>query len=319
MMRQFYCRYENDKKSIEMRSLNLDQLRALVEVVEQGSFSAAARRLNLTQPAVSLQIRELEGRIGLPLVERMGKRAFATAAGEELIEHARQLHTGVERALAAMRRYKDGWLGRVRIGTGDVMLTYLLPPVLHALRTTYPNIELVIFTGATTDVLQRIGRNEIDLGLVTLPVNERVFQTTPLRTETFVAILPPVEVDAPESLTPADLDRPDLICIQPGATMRQQVDEWLAAGAVRVRPAMEIDNNEAVKHAVAAGLGASVVPLCSLADAYTPPGLVVRPLRPALTWTLGLVQRRDKPDEPALRCIREALLTLAEGRRPERR
>jgi DNA-binding transcriptional LysR family regulator len=85
-------------------------------------FSAAARRLNLTQPAVSLQIRELEGRIGLPLVERMGKHAFTAAAGEELIEQ-----------------------------------------------------ELVIFISAATDVLQRIGRNEIDLGLVTLPVNERVF------------------------------------------------------------------------------------------------------------------------------------------------
>jgi DNA-binding transcriptional LysR family regulator len=106
----------------------------------------------------------------------VGKCAFANAAGEELIEHARQLHTSVERALAAMRRYKDGWLGRVRIGTGDVMLTYFLPPVLRALRTNYPNIELTIFAGATTDVLQRIGRNEIDLGLVTLPVNERVFR-----------------------------------------------------------------------------------------------------------------------------------------------
>jgi hypothetical protein len=75
MMRQFYCRYEDDKKSIEMRSLNLDQLRALVEVTEQGSFSAAARRLNLTQPAVGLQIGELEGRIGLLLVEDHGRIA----------------------------------------------------------------------------------------------------------------------------------------------------------------------------------------------------------------------------------------------------
>jgi DNA-binding transcriptional LysR family regulator len=173
-----------------MRSLNLDQLRALVEVVEQGSFSAAARRLNLTQPAVSLQIRELEGRIGLPLVERMGKRAYPTAAGGELIEHARRIAAETERALAAMRRHKDGWLGRVRIGTGDVMLSCLLPPVLRALRTTHPNIELVIFTGTTTDMVQRISSNDIDLGLVTLPVNERVVQTIPLRTETFVAILP---------------------------------------------------------------------------------------------------------------------------------
>ena len=299
-----------------MRGLNPDHLRALLEVAEQGGFSAAARRLNLSQPAVSLQIRELEDRLGVRLVERLGKRAYATAAGSELIEHARRIAAETERALAAMRRHKDGWLGRVRIGTGDVMLSYLLPPALRALRTTHPNIELVIFTGTTTDMVQRISSNDIDLGLVTLPVNERVFQTTPLRVEPFVAILPPAEADAPESLTPAALDRPDLIFLQTGATLRRQLDEWLAAGGVRTRPAMEISHTEAIKQTVAAGLGASLVPLCSVTGGYALPGLVVRPLRPALSWSLGLIQRRDKPNEPALHCVREALLTLADGYSP---
>ena len=77
-------------RSSEMRRLSLDQLHAVVEVVQLGSFSAAARNLNLTQPAVSLQVRELEQRLGVQLVERLGKRAYATAAGAELIERARQ-------------------------------------------------------------------------------------------------------------------------------------------------------------------------------------------------------------------------------------
>ena len=302
-----------------MRSLNLDQLRALVEVTEQGSFSAAARRLNLTQPAVSLQIRELEGRIGLLLVERLGRRAYATAAGEELLEHARRIAAEAEAALAAMRRHKDGWLGRVRIGTSDVALTYLLPPVLRALHTRHPNIGLLISVGATTDMVRRMRSNDIDLGLVTLPVDEREFRTTPMRAEPFAAILPPAEASASERLTPAHLDRPDLILFQPGTAWRRQLQEWLADGGVQARPAMEIGHTEAVKQAVAAGLGASVVPLCSLTGEYALPALVVRPLHPALSWNLGLVQRRDKPDTPALRCVREALLTLAEGRRPERR
>ena len=74
-----------------MRGLNLDQLQALLEVVEQGSFSAAARRLNLTQPAISLQIRELERRFGVRLIERLGKRAHATVPGRELVEVARRI------------------------------------------------------------------------------------------------------------------------------------------------------------------------------------------------------------------------------------
>ena len=107
--------------------------------------------------------------------------------------------------------------------------------------------------------------------------------------------------------------RPDLIFLQTGATLRRQLDEWLAAGGVRTRPAMEISHTEAIKQTVAAGLGASLVPLCSVTGGYALPGLVVRPLRPALSWSLGLIQRRDKPNEPALHCVREALLTLADG------
>src|SRR5207247_9937040 len=100
-----------------MRSLNLDQLRALLEVVEHGSFSAAARRLNLTQPAVSLQIRELERRFGVRLIERMGKQAHATIPGRELITAAQGIFRECALAEAAMRRFRDGWIGRVRLGT----------------------------------------------------------------------------------------------------------------------------------------------------------------------------------------------------------
>src|SRR5260221_823634 len=80
-----------DKESFEMRSLNLDQLRTFVEVVSRGNFSAAGRQLNLTQPAVSLHVRELEQRFGVRLVERVGRQAYATAPGRELVVHAQQI------------------------------------------------------------------------------------------------------------------------------------------------------------------------------------------------------------------------------------
>jgi DNA-binding transcriptional LysR family regulator len=109
-----------------MRSLNLDQLRSLLSVIELGSFSAAAKRLNLSQPAVSLQIRELEARLGVALVERLGKKAYATPAGQELLEHARRLMQAEEGALVSMRRHREGLVGRVRIGT-NAPLPDLLP------------------------------------------------------------------------------------------------------------------------------------------------------------------------------------------------
>ena len=83
-----------------MRSVNPDHLRALAEVVAQGSFTRAAKRLNLAQPTISLQIRELETRLGVRLVDRLGKRAFATAAGRELIEHAQRIAQETDRLLA---------------------------------------------------------------------------------------------------------------------------------------------------------------------------------------------------------------------------
>src|SRR5271169_7042005 len=114
-----------------MRNLSLDQLRTLIEVVALGSFTEAAKRLHLTQPAISQQIRELEGRCGLQLVERVGKRAFATPAGRELIVRGRRIMADAEQALAAVHDHKQGAAGRVHLGAGPTALVYLLPPVLR--------------------------------------------------------------------------------------------------------------------------------------------------------------------------------------------
>src|SRR4029077_17090039 len=94
-----------------MRNLSLDQLRTLIEVVELGSFTEAAKRLHFTQPAISQQIRELEGRCGLQLVERVGKRAFATPAGRELIMHGQRIMADAEHALAAVHDHRQGAAG----------------------------------------------------------------------------------------------------------------------------------------------------------------------------------------------------------------
>src|SRR5271156_1820858 len=101
-----------------MRALNLDQLAAFAAVVELGSFSAAAARLNLTQPAISFQIRQLERRLGLRLVERIGRRARPTAAGLDLLPHIRQIDAAVAGAIKAMTYHTQGIAGRVRLGTG---------------------------------------------------------------------------------------------------------------------------------------------------------------------------------------------------------
>src|SRR5262245_53506558 len=110
-LRQICCFNEVHKSNFEMRCINLDQLRTLIEVVKCRSFSAAARRLNLSQPAVSLQIRELERRFGVPLIERFGKQAFATPPGRELIKEAQRIFDTCASAEDAMRRFRENWIG----------------------------------------------------------------------------------------------------------------------------------------------------------------------------------------------------------------
>ena len=295
-----------------MRSVNPDHLRALAEVVAQGSFTRAAKRLNLAQPTISLQIRELEMRLGVRLVDRMGKRASATAAGRELIEHAERLAREGERLLAAMRRHRDGWLGQVRIGSSTTALIYHLPPVLARLRKEHPNIELVVTTGTTTGVVERMLRNEIDLGVVSLPINERVLDLVPLMTEPMVAIFSDRTEDLPSRVTPQYLLQHTLILEYARAHVRALIMGWLAGDGAEVRPAMELDNLEAVRRMVAAGLGASIVPAAVVSEPHAGADIVARPLEPALTRTLVLAQRRDKPSDPALAHVREALLSLAE-------
>ncbi len=293
-----------------MRSLNPDQLKTLVEVVEHGGFSAAARRLHLSQPAVSLQVRELEDRLGVKLVERIGKRAFATPAGAELIEHAKKIGTASDIAVASMRRFKEGWLGRVRLGASATALTYRLPQVLRRLREQFPKLELVVSTGSTTGVIERMMENRIDIGLVTLPVEEKMLSVTRVLDDELVAILPPGERGASMPISAKELARYPLIMEFKRARTAKLVSDWLASQGQLIRPAMEIESIEAIAQCVGAGLGAAIVPVVAVSAA----DVVVRPLKPRLKRSLAVIQRTDKPDEPALRHVREALMTLKRSR-----
>ena len=292
-----------------MRSLNLDQMRALIQVIELGSFSAAARRLHLSQPAVSLQIRELEERCGVCLVERIGKHMRPTAAGSELIAYAQRIEREADRALAAMKRHTNTHAGRVHLGSGPSAAAYLLPPVLEALRERYPDIELVVTTGTTNDIAERIVSNTLDLGFTALPVDGHELDVTPVRTDEMVAILPATEPDIPAAITPAYVDRRTLILEYQRVPHPRLCRAWLKAAGFEVRTAMEFDHVESIKSAVAAGLGMSILPSPAVIRGPLANSIVVRPLDPPLIRTLGLIQHRNKPDNPALCAVREEILT----------
>lgn len=299
-----------------MRGLNPDQLRALVEVIEQRSFSAAARKLNLTQPAVSLQIRELERRFGVRLIERLGKQAHATAPGRDLAEVARRIFQEYEHAEAAMSRYRDGWIGRVVIGTTNTALMYELPPILRQLVADHPGLDLHVTNLPTRESVEGIIQNRIDIALVTLPVDGQAVRVTPLREEHMVAIFPAGAKEVPDEVTPDYVARQPLLMEHTRGAVHDLVWSWLSRGKATPRVPMHLGTIEAMKAAVASSLGMAIVPRLAVAGRI--PGLVVRPLLPSLTYTKALIEHHAKPSEPALEIVRTALLGLRDAGRPKR-
>jgi len=291
-----------------MRSLNLDQLRALETVVELASFTGAARQLNLSQSAVSVQIRELEERLGVRLVERLGKKAYATAAGREVIEHARRISAETDALETAMRRQRDGWLGRVHIGSTLTGLMYLLPPVLKKIQTEHPGIDLLMTNAGTNGMIEGVANNTMDLALATMPIEDSRLSITPLRAGPMVAILPAQTRGVPKEVTPDYVEQQFLV-LETGA-VSERVLEWLSADRPRVpRLSTRVSEVEAVKVVVGAGIGMAIVPEISVMRPSD--DIIVRPLNPPLIRRLALIHHRNKPEDPAFRIVRDAMMKLS--------
>src|SRR5262249_29873450 len=175
------------------------------------------------------QVQEFDGRFKAPLVERLGKRVYLTQAGKKLLEHARNLLEDDARAHADMRRFGDGSLGRVRVGTSMTVLMYVLPPILRQLKTDHPQLEISLKAGLTATTLQILKTNALDLGFCALPVHQPGYQSIPLFDDELVAILPAGLGKAPKRATPAFLARVPLILGNEESALRRAITAWLTA------------------------------------------------------------------------------------------
>lgn len=293
-----------------MQRLNLTHLHTFAQVIRHGSFSAAAKRLNLTQPAVSLHIRQLEERLNLRLIERVGKRIKPTSAGSTLLTHIGRIDAVVEDALLDLSSHAQGVAGQIAIGTGATACIHLLPPILQELRRQFPALDVRVSTGNTDGILRAVEENRLDLALVTLPAAGRSLSITPLLDDEFVAIFSAGHHSIPKNITPQALTDLPLVVFEAGSSTRLLIDEWYLQAGLRIKPVMELGSIEAIKEMVGAGLGYSIVPRMSVAAEHHRRGLRVMPLEPALSRTLGIVLRQDKPLGKALRQVLEALQTL---------
>ncbi len=294
---------------MSLPALTLRQMRTFLSVCETGSVSTSARLLGMTQPAASQQLREMERRLGVRLLERAAGRSLPTAAGSALIPAARRALAAAMDAEEAAAAHRDGNTGRIRLGTGATACIHLLPPVLAAVRRRMPSLEVTVGTGNSDEIVQQVEEGVLDLAIVTLPApGRRSLVVSPLVVDALVALLPAAEAPAAQGISAVALARLPLILYESGGTTRGLVDSWLARGGATPSIAMELDSIEAIKALVASGLGATILP--SLAVRTPVPGTECRNLRPALSRQLGVVLRREKTRDRGLRVLLEELERL---------
>jgi DNA-binding transcriptional LysR family regulator len=291
---------------------SLEHLRTLAEIARDGSFTRAAERRHLSQPAVSHHIRELERRAGSPLLDRVGKKAVPTPAGRALLVHVARVLDELAKASEALRLLRGELSGLVRLGTGATASTYLLPSVLADFRARYPQVEVRVVTGNSQDLSRDVQSNKLDLALVTLPVRSRGLSTTVLFSDVLVGIAAPRTFPRTKTMTPVDFSTASLVLYEPGGTTRKLIDRWLGRATRKV--VLELGNIEAIKRTVQAGLGLSIVPSIAVRDEARNRTLQTLRLRPGLRRELAVVVRADRRTNPAIAALRDAIEAITDAR-----
>ncbi len=246
------------------------QLRLFLAVAQQRSFSRAAESQHLTQSAVSQQIEALEREHGVRLFERLPRRIELTDAGEALLPYAERVTALLDEAAHALAEVRGVASGRLRVAASPTPATYWLPPLLGAFARAYPAIEVLLEVDVSARVARRVADGESALGVVEGLAQDDRLSATPLLEDELLLMAPPAfvpeRVVADGVLSLDELTRLRYLAREPTAFTRTLVDGRLRALGVEWPPAMELGNIEAIKRAVAAGLGASFISRYAVVD-----------------------------------------------------
>ena len=297
-----------------MRNVTLHRLRVFEAVARLASVSGAARELHLTQPAVSMQVKQLEEQVGMPLTERIGRRIQLTDAGEEIALHARRLAQQIGEAEAALDAMRNLRGGRIEIGVVSTA-KYFAPRLLAEYQRRHPDIELKLSVANRAEIVQRLADNSIDVAIMGTPPQHIECEASRIAEHPLVWLASPQHpLAALKNVEPARLAHERLIVREPGSGTRGAMDRYLRAHRVHPLQMLEMSSNETIKQAVMADMG-----IAFLSEHTAGLELQARRLArlrvkdtPVLRhWYF--VHRTDKRLLPAARAFRDFL--LAEGAR----
>jgi LysR family transcriptional regulator, low CO2-responsive transcriptional regulator len=285
--------------------MNFERLRTFRVLAESLHFRKTAEKLHISQSAVSQQISALEAELGVPLVERIGRRTFLTPAGQILVDEAGKVLAAVERAGEAVRAYGAGDIDRVRLGASTTPGVYIVPAALGAFRAALPLVELTFRIANSADIEHALVHNELDLGVVGEDIaHEELFQVSIGQDEIIAVAAPGFTA---RRIKATELAKLPLLAREVGSATRRHVDAGFAKAGVRAKPAFELPSPEAQVRAAAAGLGIAFVSRHVAArDLVAKRLTIVRVEGLRLVRPITAAYHRDKRVSPAM----QQLITL---------
>lgn len=242
-----------------MKNVTLRQLKVFEAVANHLSFSRAAEELHLTQPAVSMQVQSLAEQAGVPLFEQMGKRIYLTAAGEELLRHARRIGQQLREAGEALGAIRGAKGGRLTLGVVSTA-KYFAPRLLVAFRDEHPDADLRLGVFNREALVNQLADNQIDLAIMGAPPKEVETVAAVFADHPHVIIAPADHpLAARKRIDPADLANEPFLIREPGSGTRGAMERFFAGHGVQLANTTEMGSNETIKQAVMAGMGISFI------------------------------------------------------------
>ncbi len=242
-----------------MRNVTLKQLRVLAAVVRTGSVTAAAQKLNVSPPAVTLQMQLLQDHAGLPLVERSQTGTAATDAGREVLRAIDQIETILADCSASLAAIAGQKTGTVSVGVISTA-KYFAPRALGAFARAHPGIDLRLTIGNRADMIDGLNRYELDIAVMGRPPDQLDVEVDVIGDHPHVIIAPPDhKLAQARAISPKMLADEIFLVREPGSGTRGLMERFFADSGIEPRIGMQIGSNETIKQAVIAGLGIAFI------------------------------------------------------------
>jgi DNA-binding transcriptional LysR family regulator len=283
-----------------MGTLNLHRLRVFHAVARRESYSHAAEDLHISQPAVSKHVLDLEGELGAKLFHRLGRRIILTEAGRLMADYAQRIFILADEARRALDELEGLERGRLKLGASSTPGNYLLPWALAAFQARHPRLEVTLDILASHDVVDRILRQDLDLGFVGATFDAELHVQPYVEDELILILRPGHSLASVQPIPREALENETFILRDAASGTRTVTEAQLKARGLTIRRMLELRSVEAIKQAVAADLGISFISRYAVALEVRHKVLVVA-ADPRLRFRrpLVMISRKDARLSPA--------------------